>query len=75
MVAAIKLAVAVIVVLNIDYCKSADLIVGNSSSLIVFTDNIKLSSIPLTSRNKNVFYNGNVIIKVCVFYINVKHTR
>lgn len=63
----VKLAVLFLVVFCVSFQNAADLQVGTSlNGQLAYSENVKLSSIPFSTRVKNVFYNDNStrIIKV-----------
>ncbi|KOB70409.1 Uncharacterized protein OBRU01_15893 [Operophtera brumata] len=55
-----KLAVIILVVFFVGFHNAADLQVGTSiNNQLAYSENVKLSAIPFTTRIKNVFYNDN----------------
>ncbi|CAB3250937.1 unnamed protein product [Arctia plantaginis] len=53
----------IIAVLCIAAYNAEDLIVGTSGTL-AYSDNVKISSIPLSTRSKNIFYNTQDTAKI-----------
>ncbi|CAH2106887.1 unnamed protein product [Euphydryas editha] len=64
MASMLKLVFVLFIVLYIDCCNSDNnLVVGDSSDIVVFEENVKLSSLPFWVRKKNVYYSGNEVIR------------
>ncbi|XP_023943097.2 uncharacterized protein LOC112049454 [Bicyclus anynana] len=60
----IKAVLLVSAVFLIDFCTSNSLELGTTvNGQLAYVDSVKLSSIPLKVRTKNVFYSGNNTIK------------
>ncbi|CAH2216730.1 uncharacterized protein LOC120625881 [Pararge aegeria] len=60
----IKVMFLVLVIFALDFCTCNSLQVGTTvNGQLAYVDTVKLSSIPLKVRTKNVFFNGNHTIK------------
>ncbi|XP_072940335.1 uncharacterized protein [Epargyreus clarus] len=58
------LSVIVSVLFFVTACSSHSMQIGTSlNGQLAFVEEVKLSAIPLTTRTKNVFYNGEKVIR------------
>nr|XP_034824609.1 uncharacterized protein LOC117982367 [Maniola hyperantus] len=59
-----KVVLLISAIFVVDFCACNSLQIGNTlNGQLAYVDSVKLSSIPLKVRTKNVFYNGNSTIR------------